>query len=165
MNTATETALGEALDDEYKARATYRAVIDAFGPVRPFINIVESEGRHIQALYALYDRFGWTPPADPWAGRIAAPESVEAACRIAVEAEIENDTMYDRLVAMVDDPGVITVFRRLQAASRENHLPAFQRGAEREAGGGGGGAGQGRGRGKGGPGGGRGRGWRGGRQG
>lgn len=170
MDPATEAALGEALDDEYKARATYRAVIDAFGPVRPFINIVESEGRHIDALYALYDRFGWTPPDDPWAGQIEAPESVEAACRIAVEAEIENDTMYDRLVAMVDDPGVITVFRRLQAASRENHLPAFQRGAKREAGDGGPGGGRGRGPGGGGPGGGgpgagRGRGWRGGRTG
>ena len=37
---ATVAALTEALQDEYHARATYRRVLDAFGPVRPFI-IVE----------------------------------------------------------------------------------------------------------------------------
>jgi len=33
-------ALTEALQDEYKARATYRKVMDTFGPVKPFIKIV-----------------------------------------------------------------------------------------------------------------------------
>lgn len=42
----------EALDDEYKARATYRKVIEAFGPVRPFVNIVEAEDRHAEAIEA-----------------------------------------------------------------------------------------------------------------
>lgn len=41
------TALCEALDDEYKARAIYRAVIGRFGPVLPFANIVHSEQRHL----------------------------------------------------------------------------------------------------------------------
>lgn len=31
-------ALTEALQDEYKACATYRAILEQFGPVRPFIN-------------------------------------------------------------------------------------------------------------------------------
>ncbi|GKS60133.1 hypothetical protein YTPLAS18_36600 [Nitrospira sp.] len=48
----------EALHDEYKARALYRLVIKAFGPVRPFVNIVEAEGRHAQALEALCAREG-----------------------------------------------------------------------------------------------------------
>lgn len=42
--------LNEALLDEYKARDTYRKVIDSFGAVRPFVNIVEAEQRHIEAL-------------------------------------------------------------------------------------------------------------------
>lgn len=32
-----------ALDVERKAQATYQAVIDRHGPVRPFINIIEAE--------------------------------------------------------------------------------------------------------------------------
>ncbi len=34
--------LTEALQDEYKSQATYRKVIEKFGPVRPFINVVEA---------------------------------------------------------------------------------------------------------------------------
>ncbi|PIE42699.1 MAG: DUF2202 domain-containing protein, partial [Gammaproteobacteria bacterium] len=58
MSTAAANALIEALDDEYKARATYRYVIDTFGPVRPFINIVNAETRHIQALIPLFHKYG-----------------------------------------------------------------------------------------------------------
>jgi hypothetical protein len=50
MSINLEALLGDALDDEYKAEATYAAVITRFGPVRPFINIVEAERRHAGAL-------------------------------------------------------------------------------------------------------------------
>lgn len=44
------TALNEALDDEYRAWATYDQVIRDFGEVRPFIPIRDAErqqgGRH-----------------------------------------------------------------------------------------------------------------------
>lgn len=41
----TIKAQSEAIEDEYRARATYRKIIERFGPVRPFINIVEGENR------------------------------------------------------------------------------------------------------------------------
>lgn len=137
MDPATQAAMDEALDDEYKARATYLEVIEAFGPVRPFVNIVESEGRHISALLSLYSKFGLTPPDDPWAGNVAAPSSLADACRAAVKGEIENAEMYERLLANVSDPDVIHVLERLHAASRDNHLPAFRRCLAREENGGG----------------------------
>lgn len=156
MDEATKGALDEALDDEYKARATYRAVLARFGEVRPFSNIVESEEQHIQALLAVYDRHDIDPPADRWAGRVEAPASVEAACRLGVEAERENDGMYVRLLEVVGDPDIREVMARLREASRERHLPAFERCLQR---GGGRGRGMGGGRGPGrGPGRGRGRG-------
>ena len=34
----TIDALTEALEDEYRARATYRKVIECFGPMQPFVN-------------------------------------------------------------------------------------------------------------------------------
>ena len=52
-----ESALLEALEDEYKARATYRLVINKFGQIRPFINIIQSEERHIQALLPLFRKY------------------------------------------------------------------------------------------------------------
>jgi len=145
VNEATLAAMREALDDEFKARATYRQVIAKFGPVRPFINIVEAEDRHAHALLDLFAGFGVAPPEDTWADRVTAPASLEDACAAAVQGEIENAAMYDRLLATVDDPVVKDVLRQLQRASQENHLPAFRRCLDRERGGGGrGGRGRGR---------------------
>lgn len=127
----TIEALSEALDDEYKARATYRKVIECFGPVRPFVNIVEAEDRHVAALLAQFRRLGATPPEDTWATRVKAPDSVEQACAEAVQAEIENDATYSRLLEQVTDAQAQSVMLRLQDASRNQHLPAFRRCLER----------------------------------
>lgn len=138
MTLTLEEALAEALEDEYRARATYRAVIDAFGEVRPFVNIVESEERHIQALRRLCERYDVAVPPDPWPSRVATPVSLEAACAAAVEAERENGALYERLLeAAAGLPDVEETFRRLRSASQENHLPAFERGLARERRGGG----------------------------
>jgi hypothetical protein len=54
LNAIERQALNDALDDEYKSHATYRQVIADHGPIRPFINIVEAEARHIRALLDLF---------------------------------------------------------------------------------------------------------------
>lgn len=128
----TRAALVEALEDEYKARATYRAVIEAFGRVRPFVNILASEQRHIDALARLFERHGLALPPDR--AKAGAPASLLEACRTGVAAEIENAAMYDRLIAAAEGhPEIQRVFRRLQDASQNRHLPAFERGVERES--------------------------------
>jgi rubrerythrin len=131
VNEQTIAALTEALEDEYKARATYSKVIEVFGSIRPFINIVEAEDRHASALLRQFERLGLQPPKDEWAGRIEAPTSIATACESAIAAEIENAAMYDRLLEVVDDPSVRDVLMNLQDASQNRHLPAFQRCLER----------------------------------
>jgi rubrerythrin len=128
LDPKTLRALAEALDDEYKARATYRAVLDRFGDdVLPFANIVESEQRHIDALLGLYRHYQTVPPDDPWAGLVDAPATLADACARGVAAEIENETMYERLLEDVHEPDVRSVLQRLREASRDRHLPAFRR--------------------------------------
>ncbi len=128
MKNPIADALIEALDDEYKARATYRYVINTFGPVRPFIHIVEAESRHIQALIPLFHRYGVPVPPDTWEQRIAHPGSIMEACKAGVEAEIENVAMYDRLLKVTAGyPDIQRVLMNLQRASSANHLPALQR--------------------------------------
>jgi rubrerythrin len=129
----TIEALREALEDEYRARAIYRKVIETFGPVRPFVNIVEAEDRHAKALLAVFERFGVEPPQDTWPERVTVPGTLLEACRAAVEAEIENEAMYERLIPKISDSDAQAVMRRLQQASEERHLPAFRRCLEREA--------------------------------
>lgn len=134
-----EQALLAALDDEYRARATYRAVLDTYGDVRPFVNIVESEGRHIGALARLCERYGVALPRDPWPSKVSAPRSLEAACRAAVDAEHENVALYEKLMeAAAGHADVKATFERLRTASQDNHLPAFERALERESRGAGG---------------------------
>ena len=133
MSEKLSNVLIEAINDEYKARATYRLVISKFGKIRPFINIVEAESRHIEALLPLFDKHGVTVPEDDWGSRIETPSSILEACRLGVEAEIENAEMYDRLLdSTTEYPDVQDVLMQLQRASKENHLPAFQRCVERE---------------------------------
>jgi len=135
MTMSLEEALRAALDDEYHARATYRAVIDAFGEVRPFIHIVESEERHIEALERQCEKHGVEVPADEWTRRVSAPESLRQACENAVKAERDNAGLYEKLIEAVDEyPDVQETFRRLSEASQERHLPAFERAAGREEG-------------------------------
>ncbi len=127
-----EEYLIEAIEDEYKAQAIYRIIIEKFGDIRPFINIVEAEGRHIQALLPLFEKYGFDVPEDTWASRVKAPETILQSCQLGVDAEIENADMYIKLLA--DTTGysdVQEVFKNLQRASQESHLPAFQRCVER----------------------------------
>jgi hypothetical protein len=134
--------LQEALDDEYRAWATYDQVIADFGEVRPFINIRESEARHIDALRRLFERYALPVPGNPWVGRAARYASVKRACEAGVAAEIANGEMYERLLSATRRPDIVDVLRNLQEASQERHLPAFKRGAERSEGGGGRGQGR-----------------------
>lgn len=131
-------ALLAALDDEYKSHATYAQVLLDFGPVRPFINIVEAEARHIAALVALLERYRLPVPPNPWSGKTPRYQSVEAACVAAVRAEIDNAALYDRLLASTRRPDILAVFQALRSASQDSHLAAFQRCAQRSAGGAGG---------------------------
>jgi len=129
-----EQALIEALNDEYKACATYQRIIDLFGEIRPFANIIEAEKRHIQALLPLFRKYGISIPEDSLANKVEAPGSMLEACQAGVEAEIENAEMYDRLLeATKDYDDVQLVFKNLQRASQENHLTAFQRCVERNS--------------------------------
>jgi hypothetical protein len=128
LSASAKSALDLAIADEYKAKATYESVMRQFGNVRPFSNIVLAEEQHISALKALYDRYGVSAPADTTSD-IPSFASKEDACKAGVSAEKENASLYiDTLLPKVKEYEDITqVFTRLMDASKENHLPAFER--------------------------------------
>lgn len=120
-------ALGEALQGEYRARARYAKVLGRFGPVGPFPAIAAAEQRHIDALLALFRRYRVPVPPDTWPARLGCPPALAAACQAGVVGEIDNVALYDRLLHWVSAPDVRQTFLSLQRASREAHLPTFQR--------------------------------------
>lgn len=120
-------ALGIALNDEYKARALYKKVLEKFGDVKPFSNIINAETTHANELIALYEKYDLIVPEDDWQDKVPEFDSVALACEAGVQAEIENADLYDELFAKVDNQDIIAVFTSLRDASRDKHLPAFQR--------------------------------------
>lgn len=116
-----------ALDDEFHAYEAYIGVIEKFGALTPFTNIVEAEQRHQKALIALFETHEVPMIENRWVGAVQVPQSLEEAYMMGVNAEVANIQMYDTLLAYTGNyPDVQDVFYRLQAASYNNHLPAFQ---------------------------------------
>ena len=130
---SVQDALTAALMDEYHAEAFYAAVMDKFGTVRPFANIIRAEQQHASYVIDLMKTYGMTVPANTQLGsaEIAAvvPASIGEACSVGVEAEIANKDLYDgQLLPVVSGYADITqVLIALRDASQNMHLPAFER--------------------------------------
>ncbi|UKO96825.1 ferritin-like domain-containing protein [Nostoc sp. UHCC 0870] len=127
LNAETQQAMIDAINDEYYARAFYTAVINKFGEVRPFSNIVHAEDRHVSLWNHLFTKYGLPIPPDTFMGNIPAPDTLQAACQTGVESEIANVQMYDRFLEFVQQADLRAAFIQLRHVSQNNHLPAFQR--------------------------------------
>lgn len=129
LSDAAKQAILAALDDEYKALASYQAVLAKLGSVRPFSMIIRAEEQHISSLKALFDKYDVSIPENPYLARVVVPDTLSSACQVGVDAEIANATLYrDILLPAVKDYADISgVFTNLMNASQERHLPAFER--------------------------------------
>ncbi|HSK71055.1 MAG TPA: rhodanese-like domain-containing protein [Pyrinomonadaceae bacterium] len=140
----TENAMLAALADERRAVAEYEAVLEKFGDARPFSNIVNAEKRHKTHLLPLFKKYGVQAPENQFRKEKAeVPETLIEACKQGVEGEKANIAIYDNFLEFVKEADIREVFTYLRDASKNNHLPAFERCAE------GRGKGMGSGRGKG----------------
>lgn len=133
---STEEMLQAAVEDEYLAREEYRQAIEKFG-TGPFVNIIESEERHITWVTELYTARNMRVPADEAKQYVQLPATALEAAQAGVEAEIANIAMYDYFLAQTLPDDLRTVFTHLRDAS-QNHLAAFQQFVENGGSGGGG---------------------------
>lgn len=115
-----------AVYDEFKAYETYTKVMEKFGFIAPFINIREAESRHYSALIPLLEKYGVEVPLNNWPEKIEVPNTYVECCELGVAAEIKNVAMYDNLLSNVQEEDIRDVLFKLQAASYNNHLPAFR---------------------------------------
>lgn len=116
-----------ALNDEYMAFATYTQINKDFQDPRPFINIVQSEAQHAGRLKTLFETYKMAVPENKWIGNVPKFQSVADACKAGADVEIANRDLYTRLFRSTERGDILTVYKALQRASEENHLPAFQR--------------------------------------
>lgn len=120
-----EQILQIALDDEKKALATYQAIIQKFGNIKPFSNIIEAENRHIAEIEFLANKHQVKLIQNDFSNLIA-PKSLIESLELSIAAEISNINLYDYLLQYTQDDDIQDAFFRLQAASFNNHLPAFR---------------------------------------
>ena len=120
------TVLGRALQEEYNAQHLYESVLVDYPGAAPFAAIVRAEMRHVEALQMLFARRQMTAPA--WVpGPFPAFPSLPEACAAGAAAERADAVFYTPYLSRTDLPqDVRNVFTNLQAASLDNHLPAFQ---------------------------------------
>lgn len=119
-----KSMLDQAILDEYNARAEYQALIEEFGSVNPFVNLIQAESSHIQALSRLYTTYGFTIPSDNGALNASVPSSLFEAFQIGFDAETDNIAIYAQDLKLDLPADVERVFTRLMNAS-ESHLAAF----------------------------------------
>ena len=121
-------ALAAAIQDEYHAEAVYQRVLLDFGTVNPFANIIRAEQMHAASLAGLFRSRSLDVPASEWnVDNVPRFASVREACAAAAQAEIDNVAVYDRYLGQDLPADVYQVFTNNRAASRNNHLPAFNR--------------------------------------
>ncbi len=119
-----------ALQDEYLAHSEYDRIIEEYGTIRPFSNIIRAEETHISLLLPLFKTYGYSAPADTASEHAVMPKDLKTAFEIGVQAEIDNIAMYESFLGRNIPDNVRDVFQRLKATS-ENHLRAFQNGLKR----------------------------------
>ncbi len=131
LDDKTHQALFDALADERRAQATYEAVIAKFGDARPFSNIVNAEKRHESFLLPLFEKYGAEIPQNEFSKeKTEVPATLTEACKQGIEGEKANIAMYDRFLEFVKEKDIRETFTYLRDASKNNHLPAFERCAE-----------------------------------
>ncbi len=122
-----EAMLEYAIQDEYLARQEYESIIQEYGAINPFANIIKAEEYHIELLTGLYDDYDLTLPEDTAIDYVVVPESLDLTYEIGVQAEIDNIAMYEKFLEQDLPDDVRVVFTELRDAS-ENHLAAFEKG-------------------------------------
>lgn len=127
LTSEESTALQNAILEEYGALNLYQAVIDQYGDVYPFDQIVLAEQQHVNALLRQATKYGVAVPENPGLTAETSFATLQGACQAGVDAEIADAALYDDLLPIVSaHSDLVQVFTALQSASLNYHLPAFE---------------------------------------
>lgn len=123
-----EEMLTYAIQDEYYAQAQYNALMDSYGVIRPFSNIVGAEQTHINLLLSLFAAYDFEVPENNAADRVTVPDTLVESYEAGVTGEEDNIAMYEAFLKEDLPADVQFAFERLEAAS-QMHLYAFENAA------------------------------------
>jgi hypothetical protein len=115
-----------AIQDEYLAKSEYQYVLDTFGDVSPFKDIMMAEVQHIKDVKILLEKYKFPVPEDLSNAHLIKVEDSNQTFEIGVNAEQDNITMYQDFLTKDLPEDVSTTFEFLMKAS-EQHLLAFEK--------------------------------------
>lgn len=113
------------IEDEYKARAEYVALVEKFGEIAPFINLIKAETNHINALVNQFNVYGLEIPADNGSEFAVVPATLAEAYAIGIQAETSNIALYENFLKQDFPVTVERTFTNLMNAS-VNHFATFE---------------------------------------
>ena len=122
-----EQMLQYAIQDEYFARQEYELIMEEYGELKPFINIIKAEETHIELLKDIFKAYGYDIPEDNAIEYTMVPDKLEDIYDIGVQAEIDNIAMYEKFLGFELPDDIRDVFTVLRDGSI-NHLAAFEKG-------------------------------------
>lgn len=120
-----QSTLTFLIEDEYKARAEYVALVEKFGEVAPFVNLIKAETKHINALVNQFNLYGLEIPADNGSEFAVIPTTLAEAYAIGIQAETSNIALYENFLKQDLPVSVVRTFTNLMNAS-VNHLATFE---------------------------------------
>jgi hypothetical protein len=126
LSEAETEALIRAMQEEANTQTLYQSVLDTFGNVAPFNYIVRAEAQHLAALERLATKYGVAIPETLTTGDFPTFTTLSEACQAGAQAEIADAALYDELIPVTTHSDLLQVYRNLQGASLNNHLPAFE---------------------------------------
>jgi len=113
-NLTLDKMLTYSIEDEYLARAYYSLVIEKFGEILPFSNIIKSEELHIMAVKSLFPTYKLSIPSDKAEDYMKAPVNIKEALEVSEQIEIENIAMYERFLKENPPEDVKEIFTGLR---------------------------------------------------
>jgi hypothetical protein len=94
--------------------------------VYPFSQIVRAEQQNINALTRQATKYGAAVPTNSGLATTPLFNTLSDACQAGAAVEIADAALYDELKPVVTHSDILQVFNKLQSASLNSHLPAFQ---------------------------------------
>ena len=71
-----------AIYDEYHAYENYRVIVEKFGNIPPFINVLQAEINHYEQLSHLLNKYQVSAPLNDWVIKVETPNSILEAAEI-----------------------------------------------------------------------------------
>lgn len=120
--------LTRTLQGEYRTDAIYQGVLNDFGQIQLFVNVLGAEARHSAIVGQRFTVRGLAvPPSTSSVATVPHFATVTAACAAGAAAERDIVAKYDELLRADLPPDVRQAFTNIREASLLNHLPAFER--------------------------------------